>query len=247
MSMTVIFSDLGDADCGTLPLLWRNIPDVKLLKLTRGESYTQDEIREAIRNEKDTLLICGHGTSSGLIGFVSIPVEPEDDLYHAYSHRRRRKSQMDDLHDAYANARGDSVGALGELRDDAEAQPAEKTRNYTTIMGTPVDGSMAKEFNAERVICIWCHASDYAKKHKLYGFWSSMFISNSLEARCCGFVDVPNEVILAECRKFMRDVNLLIRKDVPQEEWIDKLMAIGDLDYPTTAYNYDGLCYFPKH
>lgn len=240
MSMTVIFSDLGDADCGTLPLLWRGIPDANVLQLTRTSKYTREDIRAAIQGESDTLLICGHGTPNGLLGYAASPVRRESAPRYNVSGR----SQADQLREAYGKAKGDSVGAIGLLPEEDEIHEYYATNN---VMGTVVDGTMAKDFHADRVICIWCHASDFARKHNLYGFWSSMFISNSMEARYCGFPGVPNEVILAECRKFMRDVNLLIRKDVPQDEWIDKIMAVGDLDYPTTAYNYEGLCYFPKH
>jgi hypothetical protein len=73
-----------------------------------------------------------------------------------------------------------------------------------------------------------------------------MFISNSGEARYMGIFNVPQEVIVSETYKFWRDANVLLKNNVPLDEWIDRLVAVGNMDYPTTKYNYDGLRYYPK-
>ena len=112
-------------------------------------------------------------------------------------------------------------------------------------MDTVVNSSMAKDIHARRVIAVWCHASEFAEANHLYGFWSSMFISNSGEARACGFPGVPNQTIVDETYKFWRDANVLLKNDVPLSEWIDRLVDVGNMDYPTTKFNYDGLRYYP--
>lgn len=67
MSMTVIFSDFGDTDTQVLVSLWKDIPDVNLVHITRNSRNVKDKITKALVSEKDTLLFCGHGTSSGLL------------------------------------------------------------------------------------------------------------------------------------------------------------------------------------
>lgn len=67
MSITVIYSDFGDTDTQVLATLWENAPDVNLVHITRNTRDVQNEIKKAMVAEKDTLLLCGHGTSSGLL------------------------------------------------------------------------------------------------------------------------------------------------------------------------------------
>ena len=247
MSTTVIFSDLGDVDCSTLPDLWKGIGDAKVLQLTRTSEYTKDDIRDAIASEDDTLIICGHGTPMGLLGYAASKVKDEPVFDRRFA--MEEASEADRLREAYGKAKGGGnfAGELGEIRKGNEETPKVR-RNYTryNTMGTVVDGSMAKCFHADRVICIWCHASSFAEAHGLYGFWSSMFISNSGEARYCGFPGVPNELIVAETTKFMKDMNGLIRNRVPMDQWVDRITEMGHMEYPTTEFNYSGLRYYPK-
>lgn len=67
MSMTVIFSDFGDTDTQVLTNLWKNVPDVKVVHITRNSRNIKDKITKALVSEKDTVLFCGHGTSGGLL------------------------------------------------------------------------------------------------------------------------------------------------------------------------------------
>jgi len=225
MAITVIFSDLGDVDCASIPYLWAGIPDVNVLRLTVDSDYTLEDIRDAIRNESDTLIMAGHGIPSGLLGYVAPPrEEPEE--------------SEEDPGMSYGDTFGYNT-ALG---------PSAKRTKYPAYrhMDTVVDSTMAKDIHADRVIAVWCHASSFAKANHLYGFWSSMFISNSAEARYCGFPGVPNEIIVKETVKFWRDANNLLKNGVPLEEWPERIRAVGNMNYPTTKYNYDGLMYFPK-
>ena len=142
----------------------------------------------------------------------------------------------------------DDSALTGEVKDAPEEQPEEEeTVKYMSHrFGTVIERKDADKIHAKRVIAVWCHASDYAVATHLYGFWSSMFISNSMEARYCGFPGVPNEIIMAETKKFCRDLNVLIKNDVPQSEWVEKIIEVGNMNYKTTEYNYKGLRYFPK-
>lgn len=225
MAITVIFSDLGDVDCASIPNLWAGIPDVNVLRLTMDSPYTREDVHDAIRNESDTLIMAGHGTPAGLLGYVAPPKE-------------------EDAEDEEELAAGDTFGyntALGPAAS-RKRKPYYGYRHLETV----VDSTMAKDIHADKVIAVWCHASSFAKANHLYGFWSSMFISNSSEARYCGYPGVPNEIIVKETVKFWRDANVLLKAGVPLEEWPDRIKAVGNMNYPTTKYNYDGLMYFPK-
>ena len=328
MSVTVIFSDAGDADCSCLPLMWKDLPDVKVLQLTDHSNYTKDDILKAIEAEDDTLIMCGHGTPSGLLGYAAYPETVQKYKYYGYDSRRFANGEKDrktggktSIYDAYAALFGDDdtwEGAIGEMVDKDEAEDADVNdmvdanvalvNAYATLFGnddkregangemvdkdegkdedvndtvdakaalasagakdspeeqpedeedetvqymshrfgTVIERKDADKIHAKRVIAVWCHASDYAVATHLYGFWSSMFISNSMEARYCGFPGVPNEIIMAETKKFCRDLNVLIKNDVPQSEWVEKIIEVGNMNYKTTEYNYRGLRYFPK-
>lgn len=67
MSITVIYSDFGDTDTQVLTTLWENVPDVNLVRITRTTRDVKNKIKRALACEKDTLLLCGHGTSGGLL------------------------------------------------------------------------------------------------------------------------------------------------------------------------------------
>lgn len=66
MSITVVYSDFGDTDIQVHTALWKNVPDVNLLHITRNTRDVKNKIKKALIYEKDTLLLCGHGTPGGL-------------------------------------------------------------------------------------------------------------------------------------------------------------------------------------
>ena len=237
MAITVIFSDMGDVDCASIPNLWKDIPDVNVLTLSRDGDVTKDDIREAIKGADDTLIMCGHGTPSGLLGFVC--EEREDPLF------RQRDERIYTMKEMYEKAKGDRnlAGALGREADKL-SKPV-RTRKFHRL-DNAVDASMVDDIHAERVIAVWCHATRFAETHHLYGFWSSMFISNSGEAAMCGYPGIPNSVIDDETMKFWVDANRLLKENVPLDRWIPELMRMGHMDLPTTKFNYNGLRYYPK-
>lgn len=264
MAITVIYSDMGDVDCASIPLLWKDVPDVNVMRLASDSEYSKADIHEAIKNEDDTLIMCGHGTPRGLLGYVC--EEREERPYSPYSGwgysvgRPRRNtvsnSRTMSMSEMYARLKRDPnlAGAIGpmvekkaEKKAEEPPKPAPKPKMIKYHrMDTVVDSSMAKDIHADRVIAVWCHASSFAEANNLYGFWSSMFISNSGEARMCGYPGVTQETIVAETYKFWRDANTLLKNNVPLDEWIDRLVDMGNMNYPTTRFNYGGLRYYPK-
>lgn len=283
MAIQVIYSDLGDVDCASIPLLWKDIPDVNVMRLATDTDYSKEDIRKAIQEADDTLIMCGHGTPSGLLGYVSCereerpyrsrfgygrsyygfgsdwyddPYEEEDDdafsdgeieLDDGYDPKTGRFLSMTEL---YARLKKNKKlpGAIGPMaKKKKPAAPKKPPKMVKCItMDTAVDDSMAADIHADRVIAVWCHASEFAENNHLYGFWSSMFISNSGEARMCGFPGVPNELIVDETVKFWKDANTLLKNNVPLSEWVPSIIEMGNMNYPTTKFNYGGLRYYPK-
>lgn len=110
-------------------------------------------------------------------------------------------------------------------------------------IGFSIDESVLPHLRAKNIIGIWCHASSFAIMNNLHGFFTSMFISNALEAK---FVDIPNsgnvEIYNSE-KRFCNRVNELLREKVPLSEWKDTLISQMK-NGPHNAveeYNYDGL------
>lgn len=65
--MTIIYSNRGDNDTLTLQRIWRDIPDVTLIEITRDTEDYEEMLDRAIERERDTILFCGHGTMHGLL------------------------------------------------------------------------------------------------------------------------------------------------------------------------------------
>lgn len=65
--MTVIYSNHGDNDTLTLQRMWANLPNVRLIEITHDTEDYEDMVDEAIAQEEDTILFCGHGTTHGLL------------------------------------------------------------------------------------------------------------------------------------------------------------------------------------
>lgn len=67
MSVTAIFSDMGDLDCQHLVNLWTGFPDAKVIHVHRTSKNISKDVVKALLDEDDTLIMCGHGTPSGLL------------------------------------------------------------------------------------------------------------------------------------------------------------------------------------
>ena len=66
-SCTVIFSNMGDTDTLVLKHIWEGLPNVKVVEVNRNNGPWGKKVDSAIRAEKDTLILCGHGYPSGLL------------------------------------------------------------------------------------------------------------------------------------------------------------------------------------
>lgn len=62
--MTVIYGDIGDPDTKVLKNLWKGFKP----KVIHAFKATSEDINDALQNEKDILILCGHGSPSGLFG-----------------------------------------------------------------------------------------------------------------------------------------------------------------------------------
>ena len=128
MAITVIYSDLGDVDCASIPLLWKDVPDVNVMRLANDSDYSKEDIREAIRNEDDTLIMCGHGTPRGLLGYVC-DYRPEKSWDYEYNPRAVRRASTAgsgrtmSMSEMYARLKRDPnlAGALGPMVDKKPA------------------------------------------------------------------------------------------------------------------------------
>lgn len=67
--MTIILSNAMDEDCQILKDSWKNVPS-NFIEITPDMGVSdewQTKVEEAIREETDTLVLLGHGTSFGLL------------------------------------------------------------------------------------------------------------------------------------------------------------------------------------
>lgn len=95
---------------------------------------------------------------------------------------------------------------------------------------------------AKNIIGIWCHASDFSKLNGVRGFYSSMFISNSGEARMNGITGVSDDQITKSEVLFCKRVNKLLKEGKPISEWLENLTSYN-LTNPVEEFNYGGLFY----
>lgn len=182
--MTVIYSNFGDIDTRVLPGIWKNIPNVNVVEITRKDEDFEERVNTAVSQETETILMCGHGTTQGLL---------HPDL----------QSGQYIIHE----------------------------ENCSLI-------------HAKNVIGFWCYASDFAKVHKLDGFYTSMYISNLYEAYQNGFPTAKENEIDVSIKLFVERLNGLLRASIPMDEWIQRLQVHMDPESEIESFNYLGLSYF---
>ena len=112
--------------------------------------------------------------------------------------------------------------------------------------GYVIDCMMDSLLREREVIGIWCYASMFAMKSDLHGFFTNMFISNSMEAWCMGCGDWDNEVLFEQNEKFAVAINDLIKREVPMNQWVQTLYDGCDKHMNFVEFNYSKLTYFPK-
>lgn len=110
--------------------------------------------------------------------------------------------------------------------------------------GWVFDDELVPLVKDRKIIGIWCHASLFANKHKLHGFFTSMFISNISEANDYGFWDNTNTDILKEVDIFSKKINELIKTNVPMKDWVKILQEGCHKEKDYVSFNYEGLMYF---
>jgi len=184
---TIIFSNMGDTDTAVLRNLWNGMPDVKVVEIGKFTKNARRMVDEAIAQETEMLVMCGHGTPEGLIN-----------------------------------------------------------PNFTDYDRYLVDSRNKNLIKAKSIVGIWCHARDFAERYGVRGFWSSMFISNLMEAHINGIYNTDGGTITHDETMFCLFTNYLIRNNVPQENWIDVLCKCVDFNDPVIRFNYSGLVYYAE-
>lgn len=184
---TIIFSNMGDTDTAVLRNLWNGMPDVKVVEIGKFTRNARRMVDEAIAQETEMLVMCGHGTPEGLIN-----------------------------------------------------------PNFTDYDRYLVDSRNKNLIKAKSIVGIWCHARDFAERYGVRGFWSSMFISNLMEAHYNHIYNTDSGTITHDETMFCLFTNYLIRNNVPQENWIDVLCKCVDFNDPVIRFNYSGLVYYAE-
>ena len=96
---------------------------------------------------------------------------------------------------------------------------------------------------AKRFIGIWCNALTFAKKNNVSGFFSSMFITNTLEADYMGMGNVGKERIKESEMKFVNTLNSLLRNNIPMDKWKEAFTCIVDATNEVEVFNFTSLGY----
>ena len=65
--MTIIFSNFEDVDTLILTKLWEKFNNPIVVEVCRDTENYEDVVNQAIINETETLIFCGHGTKYGLL------------------------------------------------------------------------------------------------------------------------------------------------------------------------------------
>lgn len=97
--------------------------------------------------------------------------------------------------------------------------------------------------HANRVICMWCHASTFCDNNGLHCFASSMFISNIQEAYDNCIYESSQEEINSCGRFFYAQLADLIADRIPMQDWIMRLGCAMDTENPVDVFNRQGLWY----
>lgn len=65
--MTIIYSNFGDRDTGLLQIIWQGLHIDRYIVICHDDEDYEDAVDEALAAEDDTLILCGHGTTQGLL------------------------------------------------------------------------------------------------------------------------------------------------------------------------------------
>ena len=145
--------------------------------------------------------------------------------------------------------KSDVIGALG---DNPEADiiaigHGDQQGLYDmTFGGCVIDNEVVPLLRGRFVIGIWCFASEFADRFDLKGFFTSDFISNSMELyNRLGIDNIEEEVIQANNKAFSMRLYELIRNNVAPSSWVKKLQDdVSEFSTPIEKYNYEALSYY---
>lgn len=115
------------------------------------------------------------------------------------------------------------------------------------MWGFVIDGTMTRLLRERKIIGIWCYASMFGEYHKLHGFFTSMFISNIVEAATYqgyGFDESLEEDISIETALFCQKINTFLKENVPMDQWVKQLQNTCHKEKDYVKFNYKGLAYF---
>lgn len=65
--MTIIYSNSGDRDTSLLQTIWQGLKIDRLIGISCNDENYEEAVDEALFDEYDTLILCGHGTTQGLL------------------------------------------------------------------------------------------------------------------------------------------------------------------------------------
>ena len=94
------------------------------------------------------------------------------------------------------------------------------------------------------VICVWCHASEFAERVGMNCFCTSMFISNPQEARTYHLNESTYQSIYDSNVLFYERMNRLLIEHVPLNEWVNYFNSNTNPENEVDIYNHQGLRYF---
>ena len=156
----------------------------------------------------------------------------------------------------------DDSGSFNNSRFSFESKQEEITRAIEREEDTLIvcghgteDGCLSPHFDytlsssnkdmirAKRFIGIWCNALTFAKKNNVSGFFSSMFITNTLEADYMGMGNVGKERIKESEMKFVNTLNSLLRNNIPMDKWKEAFNCIVDATNEVEVFNFTSLGY----
>lgn len=96
---------------------------------------------------------------------------------------------------------------------------------------------------ARNVLCIWCYAKSFCLKYGFPCLTSSMYISNSMEARMNGIFDIPQDYINQTNEDTFAEMNQLLHSQTPMKQWVDLLNSTLDHSNPIDTFNRHGMTY----
>jgi hypothetical protein len=118
-----------------------------------------------------------------------------------------------------------------------------------------IDRENVRLVKAKHVIGVWCHASDFARKNNLKGFFTSMYVSNAGEAYGEGLVKEKETDSIEQVEKlegtieesnneFFRYVNTILKENREISEIVNFVNKDDRMKDAVSEFNAQGLNFF---